>query len=288
MLSWKGIGLGKRRPSFRPAWLSSGSPFDSGDDAPPIGVRRDFTPVVRIRLIPYDAGHTITAQTLSDTVACTQRIFTYASLEVARGGPQPSFADLRTVGSDIERLGKLFIEPFDEGSFVIPARLTEAPVEIETAEGKKQFDGRDVLWRFTEVMHGVRENANYQTSIGLLHAVEDLGRIVRREAESIQYNARIVRDTGIAEADAPVNVDLDYINRIAESVKHRESPIESPEVLCGRLTAVDVSEGRCKLLCQPRQEIPGSFTPFMQERMVQLLNKRVKLIGQVTYKLGAP
>src|SRR5688572_27148724 len=114
--------MAERRFVSPPKWAIAGSP--ALDDPPFTGAVPELAPRLPIRLLPRENGHVITALTLGQVATATQRILNYASYEVIHG-PSPEFADLRSAESEVIALAQLEVEPFEEGSFVIPARLSE-------------------------------------------------------------------------------------------------------------------------------------------------------------------
>ena len=92
-------------------------------------------------------GSHLSAITLSEAITCTQKILNYVSYEVVHG-TNSEFSDLRTAEQPILQLAKLSVDPFQEGSFIIPASLSEAAVEIAGV----QYFAVQVLDKFVEAM----------------------------------------------------------------------------------------------------------------------------------------
>ena len=110
-------------------------------------------------------------------------------------------------------------------------------------------------------MNAVSQDANFPTAIGLLEAVEDLGKVLNCEATGIEYYP-----TSQAEKFPyrKVVVNDRYISGVTANRRRRESPMESATELEGRLIAVDVAEGKFKLALRSGKSVSGTFTPMMQ------------------------
>src|SRR5205807_443178 len=116
-----------------PGWARSAKKRTPVDEPPTIGLALPSAPRLPTRIIPQDDGRTISALSLCDAVDTTQRIVNYASYE-AVNGVHLGFTDLRsTEAQPALRLAKLRIEPFEDGSFVIPATLPEETLPVEDA-----------------------------------------------------------------------------------------------------------------------------------------------------------
>jgi hypothetical protein len=123
---------------FAPAWLQRNAGHPEIEETPCTGSQPEYAPRLPIRLFPSNISNSLSALTLSQTVACTQKILNYVSYEVVNG-IQHYFSDLRSINEGVASLGKLSIDPFEEGSFVIPARLPAEPIEIQDLGEKKSI-----------------------------------------------------------------------------------------------------------------------------------------------------
>src|SRR5262249_42514693 len=143
-------------------------------------------------------------------------------------------------------LARLRVEPFDVGSFVIPGILAEDPIVIPVNGQTNAFTGHGVLERFVEIMNGAASRGGpSQTSVGALQAIEELGKILRREAVLIEY-----RPMGFSqEPTEPTSilVDRQYVDAVSANRKFRVDPRSAPDQLNGVLTAVDLAESKFKM-----------------------------------------
>jgi hypothetical protein len=81
---------------FRPKWAREQmAVYASLSDTPHTGTEPDTAPRLPIRIVPSNEHNRLTAATLVDVIATSQRIVTFASCEAAFG-INPDFADLRT------------------------------------------------------------------------------------------------------------------------------------------------------------------------------------------------
>lgn len=79
------------------------------------------------------------ATILSEVTQLTQKLADYAGYDVVYG-PNPNFADLRSLSSEVTRFTKLTSEPFEVGGFTIPARFESDPVEIVNDVNKSRYE----------------------------------------------------------------------------------------------------------------------------------------------------
>ena len=187
------------------------------------------------------------------------------------------------------RLAKLQIEPFDEGSFVIPGEFGEVVLRWPVEGGTKEFTARDVLKRFADVMRGVAASgAKFATCLGVLDAIEQLGKVINREASGVEYAPSGFSDSPMPSE--PILVDAAYVNAAARAKLERKNRRSQPGSLEGVLTLVDVAEHKLKLrLFQPEGKmVSGRFLAMMRERFVPLLGKGVRLHGTVKYQQNQP
>ncbi|MGH7139091.1 MAG: hypothetical protein ACREHD_25370 [Pirellulales bacterium] len=248
------------------------------DDTPNIGIEPPYRRSLSIRIVPRHDEFAISAVTLIDTVLATQKILTYSAHEAAFG-VQFEFADLRSVHSDVEELARMRIEPFEQGSFVIPAVLDERKVAVSTPAGSREVSSREILERFVAVIEGVDKSPEFAASIGVVTAVQELGTILRREASALEYYP-----LGYSPEPEParsLSITRSYVERVAENLKRRLDMHYQPDTLAGRLIAVDVARATLRLRLSDGSEIRGTFERTAAESVINSLNRNVELHGVV-------
>jgi hypothetical protein len=273
----------RRFVDFEPAWLKSKSAArDFLADTPALGVIHASAPKLPTRIVPRDGGNTISVLTLIDTVAATQRILNFASYE-AIYGVHLDFSDLRSLESHVLELAKMHVEPFEDGSFVIPASLGQDGFGVTVEGTKKELYPADVLSRFVDMMDGVaRDGPRFQACIGAIQAIEELGKVLRREAATIEYYP--IGFGGYCQSPKRIHVDQAYVDLVSAARKSRQDPRIKPDHLEGTLTAVDLIRGTFKVKTEERQTISGTYTPFMEDRMISSLGRPVRLFGDAEYR----
>lgn len=261
-----------QRTSFRPRWWKAGSARDNPlSETPTTGFEPHRAPRIPTRILPTHGGSYLSASTLKDTIDCTQRILRYVSYEVVHG-VQPEFGDLRSAEESVLELAQLNVEPFEEGSFVIPAVMSEDEVLI----GNVSYRSQQVLDRFAEVITNIG-NAKFPTSIGLVNAIEELGKITRREADRIEYYPTVSY-----QFESPtLTVDEDYIRIVSRSREERQNPSIRPDHVRGVITAVDLVKGTFNLRLMDRTSVRGRYEAFIAEQMARALNREVEISGVV-------
>ena len=68
-------------------------------------------PRIDTRILPSDQGYSLSLRSLSEVAELTQKLADYAGYDVVYG-PNPDFADLRSISADLTRLTRLTSEPF--------------------------------------------------------------------------------------------------------------------------------------------------------------------------------
>ena len=273
----------RRFVDFEPAWLRTKSTgLDFLAESPALGLIPPSSPKLPTRIVPRNGGNSISALTLVDTVAATQRILNFASYE-AIYGIHLDFSDLRSLEAHVLDLAKLHVEPFDDGSFIIPAGLGEDGYGISVEGVNKEFYPSDVLARFVDLMEGVaRDGARFQACIGAVQAIEELGKVIRREANTIEFYP--VGFKGNWQNSKRISVDQAYVDVVSAAKKLRQDPRTQADNVEGILTAVDLLRGTFKVRLQKRQSVSGTYTQFMEDRMIRSLGRRVRLFGNAEYR----
>jgi hypothetical protein len=123
---------------FRPRWWRERADRDPLlEEGPLAGSIPEGPPRIHTRLMLPGGSSGMSARTLSEAVDLTQTLAQYAGYDVWHG-VNPDFADLRSAGAEVLQLARLTVEPFPEGSFVIPAKLeTDAPRPRPPASGAR-------------------------------------------------------------------------------------------------------------------------------------------------------
>ena len=265
---------------FKPRWMRELSEEDRHilDETPNVGSVAEVSPRINARLLPTGGSNKVSAKTLGETISLTQSIVQYAGYDVYHG-INPDFADLRSLSAPLINLTKLSIEPFDEGSFVIAARLEANPLAVEGAEQPRQVTAEDVVKRFDEILASLRKPSSApQVSIGAIQAVESLGRVIRREPRAIEFASF----DSLGQPQAPFWVDEEYIGRVQKVRESRRPSQAKLETLEGTVTALDIVAETLHLRIHPSGErVKGTFSILYQPTLVERLGRHVRLHGVV-------
>ncbi len=271
---------------FKPRWMRDRTEADRVlDETPANGSLAEVSPRINARLLPLDGSPRLSAKTVSETIELTQAIVQYAGHDTYHG-LNPDFADLRTLSPDVLSLTRLTIEPFGEGSFVIPARLEANPIGVVGAEGRRTITAEDVLLRFDEILDALRQpSTSAQVSIGAIQVVESLGRVIRREAAAVEFSSF----DSLGQPRRSLRVDENYIARVNDVRRSRRPPQATLETLEGQVTALDIREGKLQLSIEGRRRrVIGHFTMMFLPPLLESLGRQVKLRGLVTWKNDKP
>jgi hypothetical protein len=232
-------------------------------------------------ILPRETGDRVTLRSLSEITELTQKLADYAGYDVVHG-PNPDFADLRSVSPDLARLTKLTGEPFAEGSFLIPARLEADPLEIKDAQTTRRITTDAVAQRFGEILTALdTQRSPTGVSIGALQTLGALSRVLRREASAIEFSTA----DSFAKPLVRFQVRQTFIEKVRVVLESRRPSEETLETLEGRVTALDVVQGTL-LLTVPhtRTRIKGSFAPLFTPTLLDAFNRPVRVRGAVERK----
>lgn len=271
---------------FKPRWMRQRSEEDRIlDECPSIGSLAEVSPRINARILPSGNTHRLSAKTLSEAIIFTQWIVQYAGYDVCHG-INPDFADLRSLSEEVIDLTRLTIEPFEEGSFVIPARLEANPLAVADAEQPRQVTAEDVVKRFDNILTLLREpSPSTQVSIGAIQAVESLGRVIRREAEAVEFSTF----DALGEPRQSQRVDKEYIVRVQKVRESRRPTRAKLDSLEGHVTALDIREGKLQLSIEGRRRrVTGHFAMLLLPSLLESLGRRVKLQGHVEWRGNTP
>lgn len=274
------------KTSFRPRWQRDASLETKAAlaDTPATGSRPLEWPKIITRLLPFDGLNTLAAHTLSEVIELTQRLAHYAAFDAIRGF-NPDFADMRSMGAEVLAFSKLTIEPFESGSFVIPARL-ESPDYVENNNNKTSVSAESVGHRFGAILEEVASGeTTTSVSIGALQTVQQLNRTLKREANAIEYSTFDRLDCRMSFHV----VDRAFIDRVDSVIKKRQPSTQKVDSLEGEVTALDISKGELQLtLTNQRQRVKGTFHLMLHPTLLDALGKRVRLFGTVNYSGRRP
>ena len=272
-----------KRVHFKPKWPVTLPPqeeaaFDSfaGNGSPPTE-----PPRIDTRIMPRGGGYRLSLRSLGEVAELTQKLADFAGYDVVHG-PNPDFADLRSVSPDLTRLTKLTGEPFTEGSFVIPARLEADPLELTEAPSVRRVDTDAVARRFGEILTTPdTQRAPTGVSIGALQTLGALNRVLRREASAIEFSTA----DSFAKPLMMFQVRETFIEKVRGVLASRRPSEDSLETLEGRVTALDVLRGTL-LLTVPgtHDRIKGTFATLFTPTLLESLNRQVRVQGMVERK----
>lgn len=269
---------------FKPRWLHNLNAEDHRilGETPAVGSLVEIAPRINARLLPFGGSHKLSAKTLCDAIEHMQQVVQYAGYDVFHG-VNPDFADLRSLSVDIVNLTKLTIEPFEEGSFVIPARLEMGPLQRELGDEQSNLTvtAADVVQRFDDIFALVEQQSTAsQVSIGAIQAVESLGRVLRREVEAIEFTS--FDSLGQRRKPEPIRVDENFITRVGKVKASRQPTRAKLDTLEGRITALDISEGKLQLTVDGQgRRVKGTFAMLFLPSLLESLGRRVKLEGHL-------
>ena len=271
---------------FKPRWMRDRKDADRIlDETPATGSLAEVSPRINSRLLPLGTSHRLSAKTLSETLELTQAAVQYAGNDVCHG-INPDFADLRSLSAEVVGLTRLTIEPFEPGSFVIPARLEAYPISLQDQNGTRTIRPEAVVQRFGEILTALKQTASgAQISIGAIQVLESLGRVIRREAEAIDFSTF----DSLGQPTLSLRVDQAYIERVKQVRESRSPTRESLDTLEGIVTALDIQEGSLQLsIKNQKSRVTGHFTLMFLPSLRESLGSHVKLRGNVIWRNNRP
>ncbi len=265
---------------FNPRWMHHLSDDERYilEGTPLTGSLPEVAPRINLRVIPATGLTRLTAKTLSETIELTQDIVQYAGSDVYHG-INPDFADLRSLKTEIQQLTLLMIEPFEEGSFVIPARLVGAALETGEADPRRKVSTADVVNRFDKILAVAQhQETAAEVSIGALQVVEGLGRVIRREAAAIEFTSFNM----VGQQLSSIVVDTEYVGRVSHVLQSRQPTRAGLETLEGTLTALDLVRATMQLSLDGRKgRVQGTYPMRFQPTLIECLSKRIRIQGRV-------
>jgi hypothetical protein len=271
---------------FIPRWMREKTEKDDIlDHSPATGSLAEVSPRINARLLPVSGSNRLSAKTLSEAISLTQSIVQYAGYDVYHGF-NPDFTDLRSLSAELVLFTRLTVEPFEEGSFVIPARLEANPLTVEGAEQPRMITAEDVVKRFDEIFASLQDQSSvHQVSIGAIQAVESLGKVIRREAEAIEFESF----DSLGKPRPTFRVDESYISRVQKVRESRRPTRARLETLEGKVTALDILESKLQLSLEgQRRRVIGHFSIMFLPFLLESLGRRVRLYGKVEWQKNHP
>ncbi|VTS01311.1 unnamed protein product [Gemmata massiliana] len=258
---------------FIPKWLRD-EPLGEPEPFLLAGSIPDTDPHIVTRLIPKDHGYVLSARTLGKVLELKQNLVLYAARDVAEG-LNANFADLRSLKEPLTKFATLTIEPFETGSFVIPARLEAAPLALE---GKIEPLATDrVVERFNRLLAAIDQpDEAASMSIGALFTCKELGKLLKNEVESIEWTT-IDREHNRMTPSVLTPAKAEKIERLLERRKPTEQVLEK---IAGRLTAFDTVKNTFQLsVSGQKQRVKGTVMAFHAPWMCERLGQHVELEG---------
>lgn len=253
--------------AFVPKWLRTEELANEPDFQ--VGSIPDQDPRVVTRLVPKDHGYSLPARTVSRIIDLKQDLALHAARDVSEGF-NPNFADLTSIPKVLRENAALAIEPAEPGSFVIPASL---PTRSDT------LDPDAVLKRYSELLSAVDDTRQASSaSIGALQVCRELGRLLRRDIETIEV-------TTYDRENAPrptVNFNTESVVRIDRLLDSRRTTTRDFEKLTGRLEALDIGKNEFQLkLTGHQKRVRGTAAFFSLTSLREYLGATVTLEGEV-------
>jgi hypothetical protein len=128
-------------------------------------------------------------------------------------------------------------------------------------------------------MQSVSDHSDVPASITILQAVEELGKITRREA-FVEYQPMLpLQPRGQCSR---IVVDNSFISQVSAVRKRRVDPQQRLDTIEGTLTAIDIENLSLQLRMDDKTVVRGFFGEFARPLLMQSINKRVKLSGTIT------
>src|SRR5712691_5180764 len=154
------------------------------------------------------------------------------------------------------------------------------------AEESRRVTAEDVVKRFDEILASLRQPSSAtQVSIGAVQTVESLGRVIRREAEAVEFSSF----DALGRPGQSLRVDEEYIGRVHKVRESRQPTRAKLETLEGQVTALDIREGKLQLSIEGRRRrVTGHFALLLLPSLLESLGRRVNLQGYVEWRRNTP
>jgi hypothetical protein len=278
------------KTDFVPRWARAASSehLEAVGDTPFTGGRPYDWPRIVARALPSTGRNCLDSKSVVEIIEMSQRLTQYAACDEILGF-NPNFADLRQLEGSIVALSKLTIDPFEEGSFVIPARfeaddLDTSELRTDTTAEPKLVSTEQIATRFGTILESVITDAT-TISIGALETIKQMHRTLKRDVIAIEF-ATFDR---LEQRRKFQLVDPSYMQRVDSAIKHRQTTVTRLEYLSGRITALDLHREELKLsIAGQRDRVEGKFQAFLHQTLLDALGKKVELYGKVDFRGGRP
>lgn len=274
------------KTDFQPRWYREATPEARAalaDFAGSGGKPFDWPRIVT-RILPSNGSSALGANTVSEVIELTQKLANYAAYDAVRGF-NPDFADMRSMGAELLAFSKLTIEPFEEGSFIIPARFESADL-VESDERKTAISAERIATRFGGIFEEIdNQDTSSSVSIGALQTMQQLNRTLNREASAIEFSTF----DRYEKRSAFQRVDAAFVERINSVIKNRQPSVLKLDSLQGKVTALDIEKGELRLsLDNQRDRIKGTFSIMLHPTMLESLGHQIEVFGNVSFRNGQP
>jgi hypothetical protein len=274
------------KTDFVPRWARNATPefLELMSETPATGSAPLEWPRIVTRILPSSGPNSLGATTVSEVIELTQKLANYAAYDEVRG-INPDFADMRSMGAELLAFSRLTIEPFEEGSFIIPARF-ESPDLVETDSQKTSVSAERIAVRFGRILEEVgNDNSSTSISIGALQTMQQLNRTLNREASAIEFSTfdRFEQRAGFQR------VDSDFVRRVDSVIKNRQPSVSKLDSLQGRVTALDIEKGELRLSLKDRRDrIKGTFPIMLHPTLLESLGREIEVFGSVSFRNDHP
>ena len=270
------------KTDFQPHWYRNATPEmkDALAEFPSTGSIPLDWPRIVTRILPSSGLSSLAAHTVADVIDLTQKLAHYAAFHEIRG-PNPDFADIRSMGADVLAFSKLTIEPFEDGSFVIPARF-ESPDFVQSDIEETKVSAEQVANRFGAILDDISTgNATSSISTGALQTVQQLNRALKKEASAIEF----ATFDSFERRSSFRTVDNAFMAHVEVVMNNRQPSTHKLDSLEGVVTALDIDQGELMLTIDGQnQRVKGRFYVMLHPTLLESLGQRIKLFGRVSYK----
>lgn len=264
-----------------PRWYGTKLVFD---EPPAIGLPFASRPQLPTRLLPVKDDYLVPAPVLSDAIDFTQRLL-YFSAHVAAFGSSPGFSNLTSLDKNVKNLATLQVSPFGEGSFVIPAELTDDEVVIDYGDKQVKVHTSKFIDTFREMMACFTNDSFDRAAvvpIGFVQTLQDYNNILGRHANRIEFTPT----TESHREQQPLVLDQTVIAR-AESVHKRRIGKQRTGYakVYGLLVEINVINHTLKIAdSDSNRTILGTFEAALLEPLIRMLGQEIAVFGPAEYR----
>lgn len=257
------------------------------DEPATFGGTQEYAPRLPTRLLPIEDEYLVPASVLNDILDRTQYMV-YLAAEVAAHGTSPELHDIRGIDKTLRHAATLKISPFGVGSFIVPAEFAIRDVVVDGEKGAKSVSTADIVNTFADLMGQLSDqdgNKANSLPIGLIQAVEEIGKSVNKHLKKIEYSASTEL---VPEGSKVVSVDTPFVNHATEVLRRRRGRSQSGfATVAGELVSLDLIGKRAKIRYTHKSGrtmiTNGFFDSDMSEPLIRLMAKEVSVFGPATY-----